>query len=335
MIFLRRYLLPRLIQYLLVSFLGLSAVFLLPRFLPIDPIQQRIAQYQTFGVIIPPDQLEYMISTLRSLFGLEGTLWQQYVKFWQRLFSWDFGPSLARFPTPVGTLIAWHLPWTLGLLISATAIGWLVGTLVGGVAGYYHRSKATKLLDGVAMVVRPIPYYILALLLLILLTHVFPLLPRGGGIGIGVTPAFTLEAIRSILLHAALPALTLIIGGIAEHFQAMKLIVQTSRSEDHVWYARSAGVRDDTIVFHYVIRNAMLPRITHLGLTLGVVFSGALITEIVFRYPGVGLLLYNAVMHGDYNLIMGISAISVMVITTSILLLDLFLPLVDPRVRHR
>lgn len=335
MTFLKRYLIPRLIQYLLVTFLGLTAVFILPRLLPIDPIQQRIAQYQTFGMIIPPDQLEYMISTLRSLFGLEGTLWQQYVMFWQRLLTWDFGPSLARFPTPVSTLIAWHLPWTLALLISSLVIGWVVGTLVGGVAGYYHRSKATRLLDGAAMVVRPIPYYILALLLLILFTHVLPLLPRGGGIGIGVTPEFNLAAIWSILLHATLPALTLIIGGITEHFQAMKLIVQTSRSEDHVWYARSAGVKDGTIVFHYVIRNAMLPRITHLGLSLGFVFSGALITEIVFRYPGVGLLLFNAIMHGDYNLIMGISAISIMVITTSILLLDLLLPLVDPRVRHQ
>ncbi len=335
MTFLKRYLIPRLIQYLLVSFLGLTAVFLLPRFLPVDPVQQKIAQLMTFGVIIPPDQLEYMISTLRSLFGLEGTLWEQYVMFWQRLLGWDFGPSLARFPTPVNDLIAWHLPWTLGLLLSALVIGWLVGTLAGGVAGYYHRSRATRLLDSAAMLVRPIPFYIFAILLLILFTHIFPLLPRGGGVGIGVTPAFNLAAIQSMLLHATLPALTMIILGIAEHFQAMKLIVQTSRSEDHVWYARSAGVRDGTIVFHYVIRNAMLPRITHLGLTLGVVFSGALITEIVFRYPGMGLLLYTAVMHGDYNLIMGISAISVMVITTSILLLDLFLPLVDPRVRHR
>lgn len=335
MVFLRQYLFPRLIQYVVVTFLGLTAVFLLPRLLPVDPIQQKIAQYQAFGVYIPPDQLEYIMNTLKSLYGLEGTLWQQYVMFWRRLLTWDFGPSLAQYPTPVGTLIARHLPWTVGLLLPTMVLAWLIGTLMGGVAGYYYRNKGTKILDAVTMAVRPIPYYILALLLLILFAHVFPIFPMSGGIGIGVKPTFNLEAIKSILLHAALPALTLIIGGLTEHFQAMKLIVQTSRSEDHVWYARSAGVKEGTIIFRYVIRNAMLPRITHLGLSLGVIFSGALITEMVFAYPGVGSLLYNAVMDADYNLIMGICCISVIVITTSILLLDLIYPLVDPRVRYR
>lgn len=335
MSFIRGYLLPRAIQYVLVTFLGLTAAFVLPRLMPINPIQQRIAQYQSFGVYIPPEQRDVMIRTLKELYGLEGTLFEQYIAFWKRLLRGDFGPSLAQFPTPVMELVSRHLPWTLGLLALTTLLGWVFGTIVGGVAGYYARSRWAKILDGIAMLVRPIPYYILSLLLLLLLAYVFPIFPLGGGAAVGVQPALNLQTIWSILRHAALPALTLIIAGGVTHFQAMKLIVQGVRAEDCVTYAKAAGIDERRVVFRYVIRNAMLPTVTQLGLSFGFVFSGALITEMVFAYPGIGWVLYNAVMNGDYNLIMAIACISVVAITTSVFILDLLYPLVDPRVRYR
>lgn len=335
MSFVREYLLPRILQYFLVTFLGLSVAFILPRLMPINPVQQKIAQYQSFGVYIPPEQRDAMIQALKELYGLEGTLFTQYVAFWKRLFRGDFGPSLAQFPTPVMELVSRHLPWTLGLLALTTLFGWVLGTLIGGVAGYYARSRWTKILDGIAMLIRPIPYYILSLLLLLLLAYIFPIFPLGGGAGVGIQLTLNLRTILSILRHAALPALTLIIAGGITHFQAMKLIVQSVRSEDYVTYAKAAGIDERRIAFRYVIRNAMLPTITQLGLSFGFVFSGALITEMVFAYPGIGWVLYNAVMNGDYNLIMAIACISVVAITTSVFVLDLFYPLVDPRVRYR
>ncbi len=335
MVFFKQYFLPRLIQYLLTTFLGLSAIFFLPRLLPVDPITQEIARYQQFGQYIPPEQLEYIISTLKSLYGLEGTIWQQYITFWRRLFTWDFGPSLARYPVSVRSLLAQFLPWTIGLLLPTLIINWLVGTLVGGIAGYYYRSTATKMLDLFAMVIRPIPYYILALLLLVVFAYLFPVFPIGGGITPGMKITFTFETIKSLLRHAALPMLTLIIGGVVVNFQTMKLFVQTVRSEDYVWYASSAGVGQGIIVFRYVVRNAMLPAITQLALGLGTIFSGALITEMVFAYPGIGYLLYDAITRADYNMIMGISCASVVVVTTSILFVDLLYPLIDPRIRYR
>ena len=137
-----------------------------------------------------------------------------------------------------------------------------------------------------------------------------------------------------MLWHSALPALSLTILGGAIWFQTMKLIVQNVNAEDFVQYAKLGGVTENRIVSKYVIRNAMLPQITALALALGQIFSGALITEIVFSYPGLGGLLYNAIVTGDYNLIMGITALSIVAITTAILILDLIYPLVDPRVRH-
>jgi len=156
-----------------------------------------------------------------------------------------------------------------------------------------------------------------------------------GGVGIGTTLAFNLSTILNILKHAILPALTLIVVGFCWQFQSMKLITQSTKNEDHVIYAKIAGVNDSKIVMNHVIRNAMLPMVTQLGLQFGTIFSGTLITEMVFAYPGIGWILYDSIMRADYNLIMGIMCISVIAVTTSILFLDLVYPLFDPRVRYR
>jgi peptide/nickel transport system permease protein len=114
----------------------------------------------------------------------------------------------------------------------------------------------------------------------------------------------------------------------------MKLVVQNVNGENFVQYAKLGGVEENRIVSSYIIRNALLPQITGLGLSLGLIFSGALITEIVFSYPGLGTLLYNAIITGDYNLIMGITVFSIFAITTAVLVVDLLYPLFDPRIRY-
>ena len=118
-------------------------------------------------------------------------------------------------------------------------------------------------------------------------------------------------------------------------FQQMKLLVQNVKREDYVQYAQTGGVKERFIIYRYVLRNAMLPQITQLALALGQVFSGVLIVEMVFSYPGIGLLLYRGVTRGDYNLVMGITVLSILTITTAVLILDLFYPLFDPRIRHK
>jgi peptide/nickel transport system permease protein len=334
MSFIKRYLIPRLIQYFLVTFLGLTAIFLFPRFLPVDPVKQQLTQYQTFGVYVSPEQQEEIVNTLKQLYGLEGTLWEQYVMFWKRFFKGNFGPSLSRYPTPVNKLIAMALPWTVGLLSLTTFLSWFIAVIAGGFVGYF-RKKWMEAIDIFVMLIRPIPYYIIALIFLILFCYIFPIFPLSGGIGVGRTLSFNLDTILNIIKHAILPALTLLVVGTTWQFQSMKLIVQSVQTEDHVLYAKTAGVSDKNIAFSHVIRNAMLPMITQLGLQFGTIFSGTLITEMVFAYPGIGYILYDAIMRADYNLIMGIMCISVVAVTTSVLFLDLIYPLFDPRVRYR
>ncbi|MCS7251402.1 MAG: ABC transporter permease [Anaerolineae bacterium] len=335
MVFLRRYLIPRLIQYVLVIVFGVTVVFLIPRLAPTDPIASTIAQIRSQGSYLDPATVDQFIEDLTELYGLRGSLWEQYIALWMRLLRGDLGVSFFQFPTPVIVLIGRALPWTVGLLLTTTVLGWLIGNILGGLAGYFSRHKWSQALDILAMLIRPLPYYILALALLLLLGYVVRWFPIAGGTSIGMRPSWTWTFIWDVLRHSFLPALSLVILGGTLWFQTMKLVVQNVNAEDFVQYAKLGGVEEGKIVFRYVIRNALLPQVTGLGLALGQIFSGALITEIVFSYPGLGMLLYNAVITGDYNLIMGITLFSIVAITTAILIIDLVYPLFDPRVRYR
>ncbi len=334
MTFIRRYLIPRLVQYFLVIFLGITAVFFIPRFLPNDPVVRTIAALQARGSTLDPGSMDEIVADLTEMYGLEGSMLQQYGAFWQRLFRADFGVSFFQFPTPVSKLVGTALPWTAGLLLSTTFLSWTIGNILGGLAGYFSRKRWSRALDTVAMIVRPLPYYIFAFALLLLLAYVVRWFPVSGGTDIGRKVAFNWPFIKDVLRHSFLPALSLAILGGAINFQTMKLIVQNVNAEDFVQYAKLGGIKEGRIVSRYVIRNAMLPQITGLALSLGQIFSGALITEIVYSYPGLGGLLYNAIVTGDYNLIMGITALSIVAITTAILVIDLLYPLFDPRVRY-
>jgi peptide/nickel transport system permease protein len=274
-----------------------------------------------------------MVADLTELYGLEGSMFDQYLAFWERLFHGDFGVSFFQFPTPVIKLIRTALPWTLGLLLVTTSIAWTGGILLGGLAGYFNRKGWSRVLDTWAMIVRPMPYYVFAFMLLLLFGYIFPIFPVAGGTDIGRQPSFSWPYISDVLEHAFLPAMSLIILGLAAWFQTMKLIVQNVNASDFVQYAKFGGIKEGRIVSRYVIRNGMLPQITALALLIGQIFSGALITEIVFSYPGLGTLLYNAILTGDYNLIMGITVFSILAITTAILVIDLVYPLFDPRIR--
>ena len=332
--FIKRYLIPRLIAYFLVIWLGTTVVFLIPRLTPNDPVIKMVDAIQARGSTLEPGAMDGIIEDLTKMYGLEGSVFDQYVDFWGRLVQGDFGVSFFQFPARVNGLIATALPWTLGLLITSTAISWVLGNIIGGLAGYYTRKRWSRALDVVAMVIRPLPYYIFAFGLLLMFAYAVRWFPVTGGASLGAIPSFTWDYIRDVLWHSFLPALSLVILGMAVNFQTMKLLVQNVNAESFVEYAKLSGVTETRIAGKYIIRNALLPQITGLALSFGQIFSGALITEIVFGYPGVGTLLFRAIINGDYNLIMGITILSIVGISTAILILDLAYPLFDPRVRY-
>lgn len=331
---LKRYIIPRIIQWVVVIFIGISVAFIIPRLAPTDPVQTTLNRLTAYGSM-NPEAAEKLEKTLADLYGLKGSIFEQYIRFWQRLLQGNLGPSLTMFPTPVIKVIAISLPWTAGLLTISTLVAWVLGIFIGTLTGYFSGKKWTQFLDAVIMCIYPIPYYIMALILVMLFAYFLPLFPLMGGTGMGLKPSFSWTFITSVLKHGFLPAVSLIAITTGWRFLSQKALTSTVVASDYVSYAEAAALPPRKILLQYVMRNTLLPQITDLALSLGIIFSGALITEYVFSYPGIGQVLYTAILQGDFNLMMGITILSVVGIATAALIIDLIYPLFDPRVRYR
>jgi peptide/nickel transport system permease protein len=328
------YLLGRLVQFALVVFIGINISYIVTHATPINPVEQTIAAATQFGAT-SPEAIAMMRQSLRELYGLEGTPWEQYAAFWRRVTVADFGPSLSAFPTPVSTLIWRALPWTVGLLTVATLLTWALGNLLGGLAGYYRGSRSLRLAGVLAMAFHPIPYYIVAFVLLIVFGYLWPVLPISGGAQMNMPRTLSWAFIASVVQHAILPVASLVLAGLGGWFMGMRSLVSNVVTEDYVVYAELGGVDRRKILGAYVMRNALVPQVTGLAMSLGAIFNGAIITEQVFGYPGIGTLLVSSVHAGDYSLVLGITTVSILAVSTAVLLIDLAYPLLDPRVRAR
>ena len=324
--------LKRFAQLVAVIFCGCSVAFFVAHLSPISPVDQIIMQV-TGRSASSPEAINSLRATLTELFGLNVPLWQQYLHFITRLFALDFGPALIAFPTPAIHLVMLALPWTVGLLTMSVLITWFLGNIAGGLAGYFQNSRILKAFGVVAIAIQPIPYYIVAFLLVIIFGFVWPVLPISGGFAMNVTEAWTWQFALSVIHYSILPASALVLVGIGTWFLGMRALVSNIVTEDYVTYAELAGVKQGRIVGSYVIRNALVPQLTALALSLGGIFSGTVITEQVFTYPGLGSLLVRAVNGGDTGVVLAISCIAIMSVATAIFIIDLAHPLVDPRVR--
>lgn len=328
------YIASRLTVYMLVLFIGITVTFFLPRFMPSDPIDGYIAQMQNqAGQTLTPEGMTELRADLERLYGLEGSLFEQYVFYLKRVFfEFDFGPSLASFPRPVNEFIVQALPWTLGLLGTSTLIAWTLGNLIGLMAGFFNNTVAATVLEVVGVMLYPIPYYILALVLLLLFGFVWEIFPLSTTI---IPGPWTLDKVLNVLENSFLPALTLILAGFGWNILGMKALAHGTKEEDYVNFARLKGVDNWTMMTSYVFRNAILPQITALALSIGTIFNGALLTEILFSYPGLGLLMRTAAGNGDFNMLYGTITVSIFSVATAALIIDLTYPLFDPRIRYR
>ena len=328
------YALKRLGQFVLVVFIGINIAYLITHATPIDPVEQSVAAATAFGQT-SPEAITMLRESLRELYGLTGSPMEQYVTFWRRIVAADFGPSLSAFPTPVTTLIARALPWTIGLLVTATLLAWLLGNLLGGLAGYYRESRIFRFMGVIAMGLHPVPYYIAGFVLIVIFGYLWPVLPITGGRDMNMGQQMDVEHVLSILRHAILPAVSLMLIAIGGWFLGMRSLVSNVVTEDYVTYAEIGGVAKNRILYSYVMRNALVPQVTGLAMSLGTIFNGAVITEQIFGYPGIGSLLVSAVYAGDFSLVLGVTTMSIIGVSVAVLLIDLVYPLLDPRVEAR
>jgi peptide/nickel transport system permease protein len=324
--------LKRATQTCFVIFIGISVAFLVSHLSSVNPVERALTRI-TARSNFSPEAIEEMRSALTDLYGVDTPLPEQYGNFLRRMVQGDLGPSMLAFPTPSLELVMRALPWTVFLLTVSTLVAFVFGNLLGAMAGYFQDNRLLKVLGVGAIGVQPIPYYIVAFMMLYLFGFVWPILPTSNAYDIGVEPGWNLEFFQSVAKHAILPVTSLIIVGFGTWFLGMRALVSNVVTEDYVTYAELAGVRRRRLVSSYVMRNAAVPQLTALALALGSIFSGTIITEQVYNYPGLGTLLVDAVNEGDSTTVLAVSTVAIIAVALAILIIDLVHPFLDPRVR--
>ena len=319
--------LRRLAFYVLTAWAAITVNFFIPHLMPGDPVQNLISRQQ--GKASPQ-----AVGALRLQLGLTGdqSLWTQYLHYWGKLFQGDLGTSTSFFPATVSSVLSSALPWTLALVGVATVVSFVVGTLVGTVVAWRRGSWLDGILP-VATFFQAVPYFFFALVVLIVLGSDLGWFPISGGSGQGLDIGFNGDFIASAMYHGFLPMITIVISSVAGWILGMRNMMVTTMDEDYVLVAQAKGLPTRRVI-GYAARNAILPSVSSFSLSLSFVVSGALLTEIVFSYPGIGFQLLQAVQAEDFPLLQGIFLVITFAVLAANLLADIVYALLDPRTRQ-
>lgn len=325
-----RHILRRVGFYLVTLWAAVTVNFLIPHLMPGDPAQIMVSKMQ--GTSIQPDT----IKKIHDMLGLsDAPLYIQYFQYLRNLLTGNLGISYSNFPAPIGPLVADHIQWTLGLVGVASILSFIVGTGLGIIAAWKRGSTVDSVVPVTLSFLSSIPYFWLGLSLIYFLTFSWKLIPSGAGYDVFHTePGMNIDFIVSVIQYGLLPALTIVLGSIAGWLLTMRNTMVTTLSEDYVLMAEAKGLPRNRVMLMYAARNAILPSITGFAMSLGFVVGGSLVTEIVFNYPGIGFLLFNAVKSLDYPLIEFIFLVISLAILGANFLADLAYTFLDPRVRQ-
>ena len=322
------FIIRRLIFYLVAAWVALTINFFIPRLVPGNVVESIMSKF--------PNLQPSAYRAIEAMLGVghPGSIWHQYVAYLDDILHFNFGTSVSEYPAQVSTLLAETLPWTIILVGTATVIAFLVGTALGVAAGWRHGGGLDRTLPGL-MFLQAIPYFFFALILLELFAVKLHFFPTGEGYGQGLVPGWHWDFIGSAVDHSLLPALTIVLTSIAGWMLTMRNVMITTIGEDYVVAAQAKGLPNRRVILTYAARNAILPQLQGFGLAVGFVVSGALVMEIVFSYPGIGLLLVNAVTSNDYPLTQAIFLVITFTVLLANLIVDLIIVFVDPRARAR
>lgn len=322
-----RFILRRLGFYLIAFWVSITLNFLLPRFMPGDPVSRMFARTQDR---MQPEQIEQ----LRKLLGVDDRpLWEQYVGYLHNMLTGQMGVSISRFPAPVTEVIGSQVGWTLLLGGTALVIAAVVGNLLGILAAWRRGGAVDSALPPLLIFIGSFPYFWLAMGALYLFGVTLGWFPIRHAFSDTITPGFSWEFISDVGMHLVLPALTIVLVSIGGWMLGMRNTMIATNSEDYITMAEAKGLRPGRIMFRYAARNAMLPSVTAFGMSLGFVVGGALLTEVVFAYPGVGYQLLAAVQGLDYPLMQGLFLTITAAVLLANFLVDILYVRLDPRVR--
>jgi len=328
-----RYLLRRAVFLMIVIWTAATVNFFLPRMTGQNPIRERIMDQISLGSSYHAG-IEDLVAEYDKKFGLDKPLWRQYLTYLGDLVRLDLGQSIARYPNYVKDIIAGALPWTIGLLATSTLFSVIIGTLFGAVVAWPRAPRWIRSLGPPIFTLSAIPYYLLGLVLLFIFAFRLKWLPGSGGYDIGSIPNLSWDFALEVLEHSLLPALSIVLSSVGFWAMGMRGMVVTVEGADYMTLGEAKGLKDARLFFSYGIRNALLPQVTSFALAMAFVLSGAVLVEVVFSYPGIGYMLFKAVQGVDYPLIQGIVMTIIVALALATLILDLTLPVLDPRIRR-
>lgn len=325
----RKYFLNKLVWFLITLVCAFLLNFILPRLMPGDPVAaivSRMAQGMSNSTGVQAIYQQYT-----ELFGTNKPMLEQFFIYMRNVVRGDFGFSFSQYPRTVADVLSASIWWTICLQFPAIIVGWLIGNTLGALAAYL-KGGFDKVLMPISIFVSNFPAFGMAIFLLVIFGVNLKWFPTSGGYGFDLIPSFTWSFMWSVIVHYQLPFWSIVLIAIGGQAIGMRSMAIYELNADYVKYARFLGIKDRTIV-GYVFRNAMLPQITGLALSVGTMVGGAIFAEIIFSYPGLGTTLLHAVLGQDYPLISASALIITIMVLLATFAIEILYGLIDPRIK--
>lgn len=325
----RKYFGKKIIWFIITFIAAVILNFILPRLMPSDPVTA-ITGKLTSGMS-DAAAVQQVYERYQEEFGTNKPMIEQFFLFCKNAIRGNFGLSFSQYPRPVSDIIGSAIGWTIALQLPAILVGWLLGNLLGALAAYI-RKGFDKVLLPAFLFMGNIPAFGMAVILLVVFGVYLKIAPIAGGYAFDMIPHLSWDFIKSVISHYQLPFWSIVLISIGGQAVGMRSMSIYELNADYVKYSRFLGIKDRKIV-GYVFRNAMLPQITGLALSIGTMVGGALVAEMIFSYPGLGSTMYAAVTAGDYPLISATTLIITIMVLIANFSLDVIYGFIDPRVK--
>ena len=325
----RKYFLTKLAWFLVTFVCAFILNFILPRLMPGDPVAaivSRLAQGMSSST-----GMKQVYEQYAELFGTNKPLLEQFFIYVNNVVHGNFGTSFSQYPRSVADILKSSLGWTVCLQFPAIIVGWLIGNTLGALAAYL-KAGFDRVLMPISIFVSNLPAFGMAIILLVIFGVNLKWFPTSGGYGFDLIPSFTWSFMWSVIVHYQLPFWSIVLIAIGGQAIGMRSMAIYELNSDYVKYSRFMGIKDRKIV-GYVFRNAMLPQVTGLALSIGTMVSGALIAEIIFSYPGLGYTILNSVTGQDYPLISATTLIITLMVLMAMFLIEIIYGFIDPRIK--
>ncbi len=325
----RKYFLNKLLWFFVTFVCAFLLNFILPRLMPGDPVSAivaRLAQGMSNATGVQAIYQQYA-----DLFATNRPLLEQFFIYIRNVAQGDFGFSFSQYPRTVASVIKSSIMWTVCLQFPAIIVGWLIGNTLGALAAYL-RKGFDKVLMPASIFVSNFPAFGMAVILLVIFAINLKWFPTSGGYGFDLIPNWSWKFVWSVIVHYQLPfwsIVLIIIGGQAIGMRSMSIY---ELNADYVKYSRFLGIKDRKII-GYVFRNAMLPQVTGLALSIGTMVGGNLVAEIIFSYPGLGSTILTAVLGGDYPLISATTLLITLMLLSATFIIEILYGFIDPRIK--